>query len=1215
MQIIKDSSEIDIEKHALIEASAGTGKTFIIENIVARLIVEEGVPLDQILLVTFTEKATGELRKRIRERIEIRMRERKTSDDEAALLENALINFDAASIYTIHGFCHSILKEYSFENSQLFDFDLVSDEPLYEKLLYEQLHRSWHNEYGDGLAEVIEISGFPAVDRRKMESVWIRKALSVALSFHHTVGGRILPEISGDDMLDVIRARIKSRLLSVAEMAGFIDNDNPGNSDMVRAYEGLNFHKSRKREKLQSVIIPILRFLGGLESDGGRFDLRDILGVLNGIELQDYKRRGMLCLVPKDGEWKKGCVKNLQEQCPYLEEMAAILHAVATDAALARHILAVESIWRLGRDVSDYKRRNGLISFSDMLLLVYHALTDRRTGQGLVSSLRAKYRYAVVDEFQDTDAVQWQIFSEIFMGGGGQRLFLIGDPKQAIYGFRGADIYVYFKARKQFSSLACADKAVLYSLDTNWRSCAGLITVFNHLFGDGGWFAVGGQGADGGDDDISYTGVVPSGAIIDRFRGDAGRAPFTAVNLDASNSSVAKKRFAVFIAGEIGRIVDSGRVVDGCPSADGLNYGDIAILVRNILEASAVERELDAVGIPHTFYRKPGLYQSDEAMELLFILRSIETPNDESAMKKGLLTPFFDMPVEALLNPSLLDPAHAAKSLVLRWRDYALRRAWSALFQSIIDDSGLLVRDLQRAEGARRMTNYRHILQNVEKVAYEQNLDIGGVVGYLENLRLQRIEVEMDMGMHQIESERSMVKIMTIHSSKGLEYQVVFLAGGFTADPNSDFYKYHDRGDVVYDLAGGDAALQRCRIEKEGEDRRLYYVAITRAAQRVYVPHYRPAASNLSKAGPVAHFIYDALESMRNSLGRAEGDGCVYGSCGGKGVVFVDPEDVDAVMQDVQVALDDKRDPGVPERRLPPERFNFGERVVTTESFTSIMQRVAMAGSAGLMRTEMANYSDFAVAEGMDDDGGRGGRTVLQTQGEVDVQGLPRGRYVGNMFHEILEVIDFAAISKARRSGQSYGCLMSDADAVSMVKERMTLHRIDDDHLEAVMKIVWDTLTTPISEVGDDFVISDLGRESRTHELEFYYPANIAEDIALPDGVYINDGFYTGFIDMVFCWNGRYYFADWKSNYIDDGYSREMMDTVMKRSNYRLQSEIYAEAMRLWLKQRCGHDNNHEGKFGGAFYLFIRGMGCGGGDGIYYLCPDELGGVCIVAEA
>ncbi|MGR3316954.1 MAG: UvrD-helicase domain-containing protein, partial [Candidatus Anammoxibacter sp.] len=473
---IQNCNEIDLDKHALIEASAGTGKTYTIENLVVRMLLEKEMNLENILLVTFTEKAAGELKTRIRENIISALEKVGSDNKKSRKLQDSLVNFDSASIYTIHGFCQSILTDFSFEVGQPFDLEVVDDGPLYEKLLYEQMRSKWKKQYGDDLSDVLELSGFPNVNTMKKESGWISKVLDTAKSYNELRGDCLLPEIPNDFNIDQIKQELVKGQCKMLDIIGFLDKDNLKNSKLYTEYGELNFNAASRKSRQNDIILPLLEFL----KDSLRDSVNDDESIINCFSLfldkisakSYYEKEGISCLIPN--KWNNKGGSNLDEKCPYLNQLVSIIENIIADVTNARHMLSIATIKQLGNDIAQYKRKNGLIGFDDMLTHVALAIDSSNNNHSL-ERLRTRYKYALVDEFQDTDAIQWKIFRKIFLYGKDQRLYLIGDPKQAIYSFRGADVFTYLEARKELNALADKGEAMLYSLETNYRSCQGLI--------------------------------------------------------------------------------------------------------------------------------------------------------------------------------------------------------------------------------------------------------------------------------------------------------------------------------------------------------------------------------------------------------------------------------------------------------------------------------------------------------------------------------------------------------------------------------------------------------------------------------------------------------------------------------------------------------------------------------------------------------------------
>ena len=416
-----------------------------------------------------------------------------------------------------------------------------------------------------------------------------------------------------------------------------------------------------------------------------------------------------------------------------------------------------------------------------------------------------------MDEFQDTDPVQWRIFKRLFLdhsaGPSENLLILIGDPKQAIYSFRGADVYAYLEARNEMERLSETGDAKLYSLATNWRSKPELVAAFNDLFCRDEWFPPHDQA---GSFEIGYQGAgspdendLPAVLAADRSQ----RPVLNVVDLRGSASpKQAKPILARFIAREIRYLVDRGGIEIQAKNGEPrpLDFGDICILVRGKPDALFLEPELTDLGIPYSFYKKPGLFLSDEALYLSLVCHAVFDPGSIPDVKKALLTPFFAYEPTDLFAYETLPVSHPLKQLLFQWNDLARCRKWGLLFQSLMEDSGLLFRETESRDWDRKYTNYRQIFEHLEAVAYRKNLDFRGLSALLDSYRKQTIGAEDDADIHQIETEAQKVQIMTMHVSKGLQFPVVFIAGGLTQPFADDYHVYHD-----FDPANPDAGIRK----------------------------------------------------------------------------------------------------------------------------------------------------------------------------------------------------------------------------------------------------------------------------------------------------------------------------------------------------------------------------------------------------------------------
>ncbi|RJQ50870.1 MAG: hypothetical protein C4530_20895 [Desulfobacteraceae bacterium] len=1182
--LVDDIAKIDLTRHALIEASAGTGKTYTLENLVVRLLKErQDVALENILVVTFTEKATSELKLRIRQKLEQEIGE-SACESGVEKIRDTLDAFDTASIYTIHGFCHTVLKDFAFENGSLFQNELVDDTPIFDALLREQMRKDWPQTYGSDLPEILRAAGFAARKDRLLSMV----ATLARRVFRPDVGDEIRPDADGRSFRQ-IRSAIVARLLELKTLIGAAPAFSEG-------FNRLNINARSKKSLMEKMVTPLEDYLSRF--DENRFEFEPLLELIERIQtVKSSDRQGIECLVPAN--WTKAG-ENIQV-CSNLETISDCLACLAEAVTDLSHYLAVDAVKTLQTDAARFKRRNGWISYEDMLSRVASALHDAHSTQ-LMQTLRAKYKVAFVDEFQDTDPVQWRIFERLFLDRTEKScrnlLFLIGDPKQAIYSFRGADVYAYLEARNKMERLAESGSANRYSLTTNWRSKPELVAAFNRLFCCEEWFPpqdragafeIGYQ--DAGSPNEEDLPVFPA---ADR----SGRPVLNFVDLRQSESpGRAKPALARFIAAEIRHLIDSGGIEIEVKNSGRrpLDYGDICILVRGRSDALLLEPELANRYIPYSFYKKPGLFLSDEALYLSLMCRAVSGPGNLPDTKKALLTPFFAYKTDDLHAVETLPVSHPLKQLLFHWHGLARSRRWGLLFQSLMEDSGLLFREAGTRDWDRKYTNYRQIFEHLEDVSYRKNLDFRGLSALLDSYRKQTVGAEEDADIHQIETEARKVQIMTMHVSKGLEFPVVFIAGGLTQTSVDAYHVYHDSDPErpekgirkIIDLSKK-CGRERHDRERNEEDKRLLYVALTRARFKLYVP-FLPIASGYRWVGPVCRFLSSAVSSAFQEGSGSPGAGWLapdtHRATGPGGAAAIGG----AIVSESTIQLDFP---------LLPLNKSYQARRTLLESFSSLHSRLYRGHlpETGFRvvreKDRQDDESDFAF----DSDPLR----TIRPEAE-----LPGGADMGSMFHDIFEHIDFQAAT-----GNPEG-FPETAEAKDLIVEIMNAYRVENRWLQQVCRMVADTLTTTVHAGEQPILLSRVKKEDRIHEVEFYYPFTFPAGgmLNIPDceigrG---NCGFIRGFVDLIFRHNGKYFIVDWKSNRIEAGYGRKALEACMKDAGYYLQYKLYAVAVRRWLKQALGDRFDPDRQLGGVFYLFLRGMGAGNGNGVYFVSPAELG--------
>jgi exodeoxyribonuclease V beta subunit len=1183
---------INPARHAVIEASAGTGKTYTLVELVKELLAEGKAQLEEILLVTFTDKATGELKSRLRKELEALLNQNPSL---RATIQKALDSFDQANIYTIHGFCQRVLQDYAFENRQDFRAELVNDADVLELCLHEIQRTTWPAEFGEQLTTILELSGFG--QGTNGGASWEKSVLRVAGAFRPRCNHQIRPAPVADfaKALERLEDELRTEDDRLRQEAGPIEGSCLEQHPWWSGFDQLDYRPDWRKPRQEKILRPLLNWLGSCQTKHRPLNaFRNLL--MDCQQLDSFAKHGFLLLTDKLSSKAKD---QLPDRCPGLQEIVTCLERRRQLLRVDdyENQLAVHSILELQSRSALYKQARGLQSFEDMLTRVDEALDPARNPhyKTLLGTLRRRYRFAIVDEFQDTDPIQWRIFWRLFVEGGGEnRLFVVGDPKQAIFGFRGADVHTYLDAKTRLTE---EHQAVKHELKINWRSDPRLIDALNHLFEKSEWF---------GPEGLSFTPVAPAPECQWPYRIESDQTNRPALTLTdlsgCDNLSSARIRMGQFISGEIQRLLSPpGEMPVLKYSKRGvsraLDAGDFCILVAKRKDANPVVAALSKAGIPYSFHKQTGLWQSDEALHLEYLLRAIACAGDHQAFTKALLTRFFRIRPENLAQAEDLPAHHPTRKLLDQWRFDAEQRHWARLFQSIEEDTGLWFDDPEASDADRQRANLRYILQFLQQAAYGQDLDLLGIVELLEHKR--QIPSEEEADLQPVETEAPKVKIMTIHASKGLEFPVVFLAGGFTDKQRSGWLSYRDPQGrhQVFDLAPDSSAKQLYREDQRNESCRLYYVALTRAMFKLYLPYISADKKFKRHQGPFVEIIAPALHKSK------------VASLGSPYVEIIDPSKQpistaeDSPTENVETAGAKQRSlllgVTLPDVLFPLLDAELARRRIWVHSFSSLHRRDRAAA------LEETLYADQMPREDDDEP------DILETADPL------RGPVFGEMVHDILEIADFEQIGQASAAGDL------PIESQSLIEQMRQRHwaklpaRITQDPVlenvcrQQLARLIWHALHTPLAALGGP--LGKIPKQDRLHELEFYFPQ---QSRPAPAEVYCEEGFLTGIMDLVVRKNQQFFLVDWKTNYLPGSYSPEEVRQSMIDSDYILQYRLYLQALDRWLKRTVGATFDLARDFGGVYYLYLRGLnGRNEDNGVFFHKPTVEDVVWIQAWA
>ncbi len=1202
------SMDAPLDGMTLIEASAGTGKTWTITGLYVRLILERGLRVDEILVVTYTKAATAELRQRIRARLGEVSAALKAgvADDEfcraiveryrpAALrepairrLNHAIGGFDEAAIFTIHGFCQRVLADSAFEAGAEFECELLADET---DVLREIVDDFWRRTVYPASGPWIEF----LAEARQTPDVWLAEIQPhVGKPYIRVLECAVAPEVSEPvievadvaDRLSVEYQRVYNRTRAAWRAAGHEVKA------LLLAHGGLN----RSRYDPQQ----LAAWLETLDTFFSRTDvpfaLPDKLAKFTAETLAKGVRKG--CSPPSHAFFH-----NCQELCSSaqaLSEARARDERRQVERAARRTTLGKARLSALKTQLLHYcnaelakrKQARRLLSYSDLLNRLERALASDRGGP-LTEALRRRYRAALIDEFQDTDPVQYRIFSRIY-GGSGLPIVVVGDPKQAIYSFRGADVFSYLEARREAHTRV--------TLDTNQRSTPELIEAINALFS-------GGQNPhpflfegityplvkaahkerpllkiDGDGGECLRFFLLPQGANAKGEPAPLGKG-------EAAEGAVHA------VAGEIARLLNfaaqgKARLV-GAGTDRPLGGGDIAVLVATHRHGRLIQEALAARRVPSVRQGQDNVFTSAEAAELVRVLQAVAEPGRAPLLRAALASELIGLSGAAVAALSSDDAAWEQWLERFRryhrlWRDHGFIR----MFRDCFADLGIAERLLGFRDGERRLTNLLHLAELLQVESRERR-GIDALLGWFFRA-IHAPQNDNEAALLRLESDADRVKITTIHTSKGLEYPLVlcpFLWDGLLWRKGETAACFHDLeqgGAPVVNF--GSAALERHRVlagrEKLAEKLRLLYVALTRARHRCYVVW---GCIREMETAPLSWLLHGPGETVADPLAFMK-----LAKIGHTEVEQSLRELTARAPQAIGVELLPKPDSSY---RPPPCR----PETLQTASFDRQDLRLSwrMTSFTALTAGRHGEAPDHDADVRLEPAG-------RPTDSAFD---FPRGATPGTCLHAIFEAWEF-----------------TDRDGThcdDLVRRQLKAHGIAESWAPVVAGMVESTLNAVLNE--DGLQLKTIPRERRLVEMEFTFLVHRLDlgrlqqalaDAALGlDPVYAQsarrlrfetlNGFMKGFIDLVAQDGERFYIIDYKSNWLGDqmqDYARPGLIEAIAREHYYLQYLIYCLALHRYLALRLpGYA--YERHFGGVYYLFLRGIRPPERYGIYHDRP------------
>ena len=1117
---------VTLEGSNLIEASAGTGKTYSIAILTLRLIIEKNIPIEKILMVTFTKAAVAELETRVRSFVRLALKVSRGEDIEDKTIENMVKDqmflqrnenttvedklkiaqafLDETSVLTIHSFCQKTLSEYSFETSQIFGAETISPDE------FNQITEDAFNEFWRKRITTIKRELLERMIQCELKHEEILKLVKQAF------GGKMLVsnEDPPNDFLDV---SYQDRLLQKMKE----DHD-----ELLNLIEKVKRYLTENKANLMPEITRTKTNKKAFEKDFNDNNWDAVIKTISDKQTTDYV-----------GNLFSDILQDVIEIDEFKDNQKKKFQFIVND-------IAVEAIRVVKEAVLEIKRNRGIITFDDMIELLHKAVMVEGGNQKLIAALQRKYDAVFIDEFQDTDKAQYVIFEKLFKE---KILFYIGDPKQSIYAFRKADIYTYFNAKENVDHL--------HEMNTNHRSTEAYINAMNEFFEPTPKFdTFSFQNDPNIPDAIEY---IKVGSPNPNTKGEllCNEKSIKPIKI---TSHANKKEIVAAVKNTLTDLFTDGKytIKKEGKAPRPIQPSDIGILVRNNKQAKIMKSLLASLRIPAVTIDETRILSSDEAVEIFYILTAVDEIST-SHMNRALLTNLGGYDNKKLL-------AADDESILAQFKIY--QETWKEkgvylMLRKFMADHKVNERLYEpNSENPERVfSNIQQLIEILHKIAIRKKFEPKELIQWLKK-GMEGDTREGDEYEQRLENDQDAVQIVTIHKSKGLEYNIVIA-------PHLDLKRdenhitrcsYRDPKDGEYYVVKKKLMVADQRKLYEGqseqENRRLMYVAVTRARYQCFITAHMDKYYNNS----CLRTIYTALAENAANLNYVE---------------F-----------------------GYAPDTMP--RFSYTSPNTLSQPVYSVANHFQLENTNWIK----TSYSGLNP----DHDPVIAPKTTNPFETAYDkfaFQDLKKGAHTGNLLHYIFEHIDFT-----KPDAWKY--------TVEQAMKRLS-GSTDENYRDKIIELLEHVLSAEMPG-GHPFSLNQVPKSKRLNELEFDFllsPFNTAKLEALSNEAHPFriksipelEGIMNGKIDLFFEHNGKYYILDWKSNFLGNSlefYGEDAVKAAMYENNYNLQYLIYTLALTKYLELRKP-DFNYERDFGGVIYLFLRGVRTNGQTGIYYSKPAE----------
>lgn len=1156
-----------LHQHYLLEASAGTGKTFSIQNIVIRLLIEpasekaDPLVLNKILIVTFTRAATRDLRQRIRATIEqtIQLFAQWLDQDTIAAsapdyilaylekgkefvqkakkqLQQALFTFDQAQIFTIHSFCARMLQQHAMEGDMGLPINPANgEEPLPTAEVMRIIRDFFRTEMR---AELYSTGQLAIILKEDPEQKKLLKAVMSGYEFAD------MP--SCEQLFGQFSAAMKELKETLNLTAEKMIEDFTNQSGSYRNY--------KSSETKAETLTKVTRFASLFDQDAWTLEDFDLV-------LKD----GLVWVYALNPDLIKAKAKpSMPLYYPELRvQLKQKLESIIDTASDFSILLA-----RLSRDCQQllkrYQKEEERLSPDDLLRKMQWATCHSEFKKHVQSS----YQAAIIDEFQDTDPIQWDIFQRLFLPEEQDwkgYLYLVGDPKQSIYSFRQADIYTYLAAAEALGKERC------FSLDTNYRSQPSLVEALNVLFS-----------ADHvpnliplpkHDYYLPYQPVQASAIVEEKhFQDGQGAVHFFIGDGQAFKrpklTDFESQIFFPFIVQEIDRLREKG-----------LSYRQFAVLVRDRHQALRLAEYFDKQKVPYLNQRGISLAESAALSSLTDILRAVLHPHDLGTIKTALGSALIGWTHQELKAASSEMTQLLVQVQMLR--HHLMKYGFSFFFQELLqskwrkDGLTVLERLLMQERGVELYHDLQQIVDLIIEHQYREWSTPEGLIPFLDLFQVWH-EGEDERIKRFQDPSKDGVKILTLHFSKGLEFDVVFALGLVNRlGVRDELIPIEKEGKLVLTpLSAASQEYQRYCEENDAEKMRQLYVALTRPKYRLYIPvalNLPVENIKLGEASPIDLFLARLNQELApysdlyERIRRNDGQNLI------EFIQRIGRHHHMSLSLHQIIHYQRQEEEKTPIHLRAPRPIRVPGESLAIASFSSLSSPLAVR--------------DLSYPE-------EGRLPPHQYENEIKtVHTLPANSDTGLLLHQILEKVCF----------QDFKKLSSPEQAANLLKPFIQKTAFKEWQ-DVVSSLIYQALNTPLLPEDKQFCLADLLSHQIYREMPFLFPA---QQEILMEGVSFSKGLIKGVIDLVFVRKGRYYILDWKSNWLGpscDDYQLASLQAAMAENHYALQASLYTEALKRYLK--LADPRPFEECFGGVIYVFMRGLQEGQTTGIYHCVPE-----------